>query len=154
MSLKSDRAGAVRVASLVSGPSSSRFLLRLQTAGIEQVEAETHYRQAVREVAGIVSEGDKASAYFRIAEVQAANGHCGFALITVSKILVDTVKHLPGIGEEVAQRRDLVAFKQYLHLAGRDIRTAIHACGQLAILYPADATAIAELLLARQPRAG
>lgn len=46
--------------------------------------------------------------------------------------------------------QEVPQFKFYLHLAGRDVRTATHACGQLARLYPSDAAAIGEVLVARQ----
>lgn len=86
---------------------------------------------------------------FAVAQVKVGFG--SEALRTISSILVDPQTGSQPFVSALMEQGDRPLFKLYLQLAGRDIRTALHACGQLARLYPAEATAIAELLLARRP---
>lgn len=92
----------------------------------------------------------KAECYGGIAITQIQVGLAAEALVTTGKILLRTEALFSEIAEAMVNVREVPQFKFYLHLAGRDVRTATHACGQLARLYPSDAAAIAEVLVARQ----
>ncbi|MEZ6140861.1 MAG: hypothetical protein R3B84_09845 [Zavarzinella sp.] len=110
------------------------------------------FNKAIQTAEAISKEKERSRALREIAVNQASAGFSYSGVATGMKILIDVDEYLPAIAERIVEQRDYAAFKLYLPLAGRDIRTAIHACGLLARLNPPDATAIAALLIARHDK--
>lgn len=89
-----------------------------------------------------------------IARVQVRCGETARAIRLAERIAVSPARDLTPITLALIASNAVAAFKHLLPFTARDVETATHACGQLARLYPADAAAIAELLLSRRPAAG
>ncbi len=113
-------------------------------------EAETLLQAAGCAAERISSQKEKEWAYLAIAFAQIRSGWAVEAMSTVNRLLVDSDRTFPYIAESLVQQRAHAVFKRFLLLAASDIRTALHACGQLAVLYPVEADAIAELLISRK----
>jgi hypothetical protein len=68
------------------------------------------------------------------------------ALLTAEKILINRNEHLPDIAAAFVEKGDKENFKQLLIPCAYYLDAAYEMCGHLAKLYPAQATAVAEVV--------
>lgn len=111
------------------------------------------FEEALKAARAIPLASDRDDALAAVAVAQTNAGAAAKEFAESVSALSNFGHHAPEIAEALVAAEAKDAFKSFLELAGGTTRDAIRVCGPLAALYPADAAAIAELLVARQPAA-
>jgi hypothetical protein len=94
----------------------------------------------------IEDESERAETLEAIAFTLAKAGLSEQALLVAEKILINRNKHLPNIAAPLVETEDKENFKQLLIPCAYYLDAAYKMCGHLAKLYPAQATAVAEVV--------
>ena len=110
-----------------------------------QAQAE-NFAAALTTAQQIDDSSNRAKALIEIAKAQVEAKFSEGALLTVEKILTNRNQHLPDIAAAFVETGDKKNFKQLLIPCAYYLDAAYQMCGHLAKLYPAQATAVAEVV--------